>query len=133
MNEKPACLPFVGGRLVCLFSSHCYHGLLSLFAECEIKSQTSFGAVCHADSATMEQNGMLDDGKAKSSSTLLTGASLVYAIEAFKQVGQLLGAHTLAVILKAYATLLVGVFKKCDIYVFTFGIGNGILCQVAED
>ena len=104
-----------------------------LFHQCKIKAQASFRSVGCRDAATMEENGMLYDGKSKAGAAQFARATLVYAIKAFEQSWQMLLADTGAVVLETYPILIFRATQKRHIYIPATGICYGILGQVAED
>ena len=98
----------------------------------EIKSQTALWAIGDGDSAAVELYGVFYDGKTEARASLLSGAALVHTVESLEKVWQMLLPNTLAVILKADATLLVIVFEQCYMDILTLRVGYGILGQIAE-
>lgn len=72
-------------------------------------------------------------GKTQPRAALLAGTALINAIESFKEKRQLLSTDTFSVIFKADRNFLFRVFEQGNIDILTFGIGNGVLCKVAEN
>ena len=81
----------------------------------------------------MKLYGVLHDGEAEAGAALLARASLVDAIEAFEEAGELLFLHPTPIVLEADAVLGGSALKERYVDILSLGVGDGVLGEVAED
>ena len=86
-----------------------------MLAQRKLESQPSFKTIGNGDDASVNQNGMFNNGESKSCSAFLAGASFIYTIKAFEEIGELVMLNALPVIFKSDATRLLIVFKQRDV------------------
>ena len=106
---------------------------MALLAEGEVETQALRRDVADGDGASVQHDGILDDGEAEARAAHVAAAPLVYAVEALEDAGQMLVGNADAVVLEGEMPAVLLLFGRHLDGGALAGVVDGVVHQVAED